>query len=118
MLWPSNDRCDDFRAYNDTCGHLAGDHALTSIAKTIRAACRGSDEAFRYDGEEIALLLPGTPPHGLVMACARLLHHVETLAIRHKSHITPHLTVRVGGVNCYGHESSRARRRPGRRWGR
>jgi diguanylate cyclase (GGDEF)-like protein/putative nucleotidyltransferase with HDIG domain len=51
---------DSFKAYNDTYGHLAGDKLLQEIGVTIKAAIRTSDYAFRYGGDEFAVLLPQT----------------------------------------------------------
>jgi diguanylate cyclase (GGDEF)-like protein/putative nucleotidyltransferase with HDIG domain len=51
---------DSFKAYNDTYGHLAGDKLLQEIGFTIKAAIRTSDYAFRYGGDEFAILLPQT----------------------------------------------------------
>jgi diguanylate cyclase (GGDEF)-like protein len=45
---------DAFKSINDRFGHLVGDHALTAVASTLR---RGG-EAFRYGGDEFALVLP------------------------------------------------------------
>lgn len=49
---------DDFKSYNDTCGHPAGDLVLQRLADTIRRCIRKSDSAFRYGGEEFTVLLP------------------------------------------------------------
>jgi diguanylate cyclase (GGDEF)-like protein/PAS domain S-box-containing protein/putative nucleotidyltransferase with HDIG domain len=48
---------DNFKHYNDTCGHRAGDEALCLIAHCIRTALRRSDIAFRYGGDEFAAIL-------------------------------------------------------------
>ena len=89
---------DHFKLYNDTYGHMAGDQVLKSIAKAIRTTCRGSDEAFRYGGEEIALLFPETNTAGLVRACERVRDAIESLAITHKKHLPPVITASFGAA--------------------
>ena len=48
---------DDFKAYNDRHGHEAGNEMLRSIAVALQAACRESDEVYRYGGDEFTLIL-------------------------------------------------------------
>lgn len=51
---------DDFKLYNDSNGHQAGDRALEITAQRLRAALRKVDVASRYGGEEFSILLPQT----------------------------------------------------------
>lgn len=49
---------DNFKAYNDAHGHLAGDYALCLVAHTLRNQLRPKDSLARYGGEEFVILLP------------------------------------------------------------
>lgn len=51
---------DSFKAFNDTYGHIAGDKLLKQLGTVLRGAIRDADEAFRYGGDEFAILLPQT----------------------------------------------------------
>jgi GAF domain-containing protein len=53
---------DDFKAYNDLHGHLAGDAVLRQVAAILKGELRARlDVAARYGGEEFAVILPNTP---------------------------------------------------------
>jgi diguanylate cyclase (GGDEF)-like protein/PAS domain S-box-containing protein/putative nucleotidyltransferase with HDIG domain len=49
---------DGFKEYNDKFGHTNGDTILQVLAKILRASMRKSDMAFRYGGDEFAVLIP------------------------------------------------------------
>jgi diguanylate cyclase (GGDEF)-like protein len=51
---------DDFKAVNDTLGHLVGDAMLRAVADALRESVRPYDQVARYGGDEFALLLPAT----------------------------------------------------------
>jgi diguanylate cyclase (GGDEF)-like protein len=55
---------DDFKAYNDRRGHEAGNQLLKGIATALEGACRGSDQVYRYGGDEFCLILPDTRLEG------------------------------------------------------
>jgi diguanylate cyclase (GGDEF)-like protein len=50
---------DSFKVFNDTFGHPAGDTLLQTVAGAIVSATRQNDRAYRYGGDEFALLLFG-----------------------------------------------------------
>ena len=51
---------DNFKSYNDTYGHQAGDRLLRQLVEYLRAEVRKSDRLYRYGGDELLLLLPMT----------------------------------------------------------
>jgi diguanylate cyclase (GGDEF)-like protein len=51
---------DQFKPYNDTWGHLAGDNALAAVADVLRARLRGRDLVGRFGGEEFSMFLSHT----------------------------------------------------------
>jgi len=89
---------DYFKPYNDHYGHLQGDDCLKEFSKLLnRSLRRPVDTAFRYGGEEFAVLLPNSRAEGGEVIAQRIKHALEKAAIEHvKSTITDYLTVSVG----------------------
>ena len=70
---------DDFKHYNDTYGHPAGDGVLRRVAQIMRTQLRGGvDIAARYGGEEFAVILPHTDPGGAESVGRRLTEQMRT----------------------------------------
>jgi diguanylate cyclase (GGDEF)-like protein len=63
---------DDFKLYNDTHGHVAGDAALSELAAVMTNAVRDIDVVCRYGGEEFAILLPETDADGAYVAAEKV----------------------------------------------
>ena len=73
---------DQFKAYNDTFGHQAGDECLRSIATLVRGNVgRASDLVARIGGEELAIIMPEVDVIGALVVAERMRHAVEAAAI-------------------------------------
>ena len=51
---------DHFKSFNDSYGHLTGDHVLRLVAIAVKQNVKGQDIAARYGGEEFVVALPNT----------------------------------------------------------
>jgi diguanylate cyclase (GGDEF)-like protein len=88
---------DDFKRINDELGHRKGDEALTAVADIIRRNLRKVDIPFRYGGEEIVILLPGTSRFESVHTAERLRRRIgEHDAFRDLHGRSRRITVSVG----------------------
>jgi diguanylate cyclase (GGDEF)-like protein len=65
---------DDFKNFNDTHGHLAGDQCLQLVAGVLQNVIqRSSDTVARYGGEEFIILLPESTPHTAMQAAIKIM---------------------------------------------
>jgi len=87
---------DQFKRYNDTYGHPAGDKVLRRIADTLKSQIRTSDQAFRYGGEEFAIVLPEHNMDEAEKVAERLKASVEALGIENANGDTGTLTISFG----------------------
>ena len=63
---------DNFKALNDSLGHVMGDSALQHLAQVARECMRPQDTLARYGGEEFVILLPDTILERGIEAMTRL----------------------------------------------
>jgi diguanylate cyclase (GGDEF)-like protein len=98
---------DDFKAFNDTRGHLAGNMALRRLASALRKGVREVDVATRYGGEEFAILLPSTPKLAALKLGEKLRAAVERAAIgKDEERPVRALTVSIGVASLPGDAAS------------
>ena len=88
---------DNFKNYNDTLGHQAGDGVLKLLGKILKETVRENDIVARYGGEEFAVILPGVSRDGVVILADRLRERVEETEFQNQE-VQPsgNLTISVG----------------------
>jgi diguanylate cyclase (GGDEF)-like protein len=69
---------DDFKKFNDTYGHIAGDRALADIGAVLRTAVREIDVVCRYGGEEFSVVLPETDAEGAFVVAEKVREAVAS----------------------------------------
>ena len=88
---------DDFKKFNDTHGHIAGDRALAEIGGALRLAVREIDVSCRYGGEEFAVLLPETDAEGAFVVAEKVRESVAFHSFADsEGERGVHLTVSIG----------------------
>lgn len=88
---------DDFKRFNDTYGHLAGDEVLKDVAESIQFCCkRPTDIAARFGGEEFIVCLSGLGIDAAVEFAERIRATVADLAISHKASLHGSVTLSIG----------------------
>lgn len=69
---------DDFKRYNDTHGHNAGDAALQEVARVAAGVVRRSDAVGRWGGDEFVLLLPACDANAAARIAGDLASAVQS----------------------------------------
>jgi len=72
---------DNFKQINDRYGHQTGDAVLRAVAAVFAESVREVDLAARFGGEELALVLPGTPLVGARRLAERIRKGIEDLRV-------------------------------------
>ena len=68
---------DDFKVFNDTEGHLAGDEVLKNIANVVKESTRVIDIIARFGGEEFAIIMPQTEKDEAFFVAERIRKSVK-----------------------------------------
>jgi diguanylate cyclase (GGDEF)-like protein len=96
---------DFFKKYNDTYGHIEGDHCLRAIAETLsKSMPRTDDFVARYGGEEFVVVLPNTDENGARVVADKILGNIRNLGIPHEKNtaadcVTVSIGVTTGAVS-------------------
>jgi diguanylate cyclase (GGDEF)-like protein len=68
---------DNFKTVNDTHGHLMGDDILSAFVTLVKDCLRGTDQIFRFGGDEFTILLEKEGLNGAHIVAARIHHAIS-----------------------------------------
>ena len=91
---------DDFKLYNDTYGHDAGDKALNVVAEVILRQVRKTDKVIRFGGDEFLLLIPDINVDNFTRKLKDIQEEVHAARVPGYSQLK--LSVSIGGVLSSG----------------
>ena len=89
---------DDFKLYNDSLGHMAGDMALCAVAEVIKNSIRKSDMAIRYGGDEFLIIINDVTEQEFCKKLKDIHGAINRTVIPELSKLQ--LQVSIGGVIC------------------
>lgn len=87
---------DDFKLWNDTYGHGAGDVVLQTVVKAIRQSIRKTDSLVRYGGDEFLLVMPDVSEEVFLKKLEYIQKQIRDADIPGFSRMR--LSVSIGGV--------------------
>jgi len=99
---------DNFKKFNDTFGHDAGDTVLKSFADLLRNFFRATDLCCRYGGEEFAIVLPESSSEDAAIRAEALRSEVKHLRVLYKKQKLGPLTISAGVAAFPEHGSTSA----------
>lgn len=89
---------DGFKQINDTYGHPIGDSLLQVVAQRLNSCLRSGDTAYRWGGDEFALILEDIEGLDLVKdICGRVISRLAASPFQGAGHMFP-ITASIGAV--------------------
>lgn len=89
---------DDFKHYNDAHGHLEGDKVLIKAGEIISRSLRQTDSAYRYGGEEFAVILPQTEGRAALRVAERIRKGLSREVFSTPQGTDIHVTASIGAA--------------------
>jgi diguanylate cyclase (GGDEF)-like protein len=87
---------DDFKQFNDTHGHAAGDAVLRKMGNLLRRHVRGEDIACRYGGDEFIIVLPDSIREVTIARAELLCESTKKFHLKYEGHILKAITLSQG----------------------
>lgn len=83
---------DNFKLFNDTYGHPAGDEVLKRVAGILKRSCRDADTVARYGGDEFMVILPESN----LRAAVRCAERIQTVLAKERFRCQDSATLPIG----------------------
>ena len=87
---------DNFKRFNDTFGHAAGDAVLRAMGQYLQMAARGEDIMCRFGGEEFVLVMSEASHTTVLHRAESLRHGAQELGIDYDGRLVGPVTVSIG----------------------
>jgi len=97
---------DDFKIYNDSLGHQAGDNILKEVALLVKNQSRKMDYVCRYGGEEFAVILPYTDKKEAYLIAERLRENIAKHPFIHQEILPNKVLTASLGLTAYPNDGT------------
>jgi diguanylate cyclase (GGDEF)-like protein/PAS domain S-box-containing protein len=87
---------DDFKHFNDTYGHAAGDAVLRKMGNLLLRHVRGEDIACRYGGDEFIIVLPDTTLEVTIARAGVICEFAKQFHLQFEGQTLPTVTLSLG----------------------
>lgn len=87
---------DEFKVFNDSHGHAAGDEALRHVGLVLAQVFRQTDLVCRYGGEEFVVILPGADGNAALIKAEQLRRAVAACRVKFGQETLDQITLSVG----------------------
>jgi len=79
---------DNFKKYNDSYGHQAGDKVLIDVSQSLKNTFKRSDDViFRLGGEEFGILINSKTIHDVMALAEMARENIQSLQIKHTKNL-------------------------------
>src|SRR5690554_2971510 len=95
---------DNFKAINDSYGHIAGDKTLQVIASMLKKSLRGTDFVARFGGEEFVVIFPQTEMSSIADPLEKARKRIQSIPFKFKNNDIS-ITISIGAARFSAEDS-------------